>query len=73
MKTSSHVYPSKDGSVPTFAVQLTEQSKGSYMIWAGVTDAVIAAEGGAADVALSPGRLGADWAVAMPNARFLET
>lgn len=64
MKTETFYYASEDGALPPFVVQLTTM-KDSYMIWAGVTDASAAADNGAQ--AIAQGRLGHDWAVAMPS------
>ncbi|KZV97761.1 hypothetical protein EXIGLDRAFT_764122 [Exidia glandulosa HHB12029] len=64
MKSESFYFATEDGSQPPFAVQLTTLNE-SYMIWAGVTDASAGADDGAR--AMSQGRLGGDWAVAMPT------
>lgn len=64
MKSESFYFASADGSLPPFAVQLTTLNE-SYMIWAGVTDESAAADQGAR--AMGQGRLGGDWAVAMPS------
>ncbi|EJD42680.1 hypothetical protein AURDEDRAFT_67329 [Auricularia subglabra TFB-10046 SS5] len=64
MKTETFFYATEDGVLPPFVVQLTTM-KDSYMIWAGVTDASAAADNGAQ--AIAQGRLGNDWAVAMPT------
>ena len=63
MKSTSHAYPSRDGALPSFAVQLTELGPDSFMIWAGVSDAAAGMDG----TALLQGKLGSDWAVSMPQ------